>query len=580
MSRFEMMKLTCEKCGEIFDCKVYTSINVQLNPELKEKVINGSIYEYVCPKCGHKHFRLNSILYHDMEKKYMVQSGTFADLMLGKDLYKNAFNDDFGEIISDYKYYGATSPKELSEKILLLDKDYDPNVIQILKLMLEYQYVSESKNQKDFRLINDVFIDLDKEDKLHIVLDISNENDPAYIPVEIVRKPYEDFSKGYIDRLSQIDGYVFDRQAALKLLSFTKETAEEAKQNKCEFLICENEYGETDITFVQHFNEGKFAIGDKVTISIWDSKKETYNLTSGIVKKIINMSDYEFPYSINDLNISVYKMNDVTFETVLDSDANLNNDELTKAFQLYKENRCNSDYFPYNLVESENAIIGTITTSNLSEDEINRLMQKGTFNADELKTVTKYARYVDEKGMEYLSIYLNQSDVIDEGISKLVLKFNEIFKLFFNSVDKFNGICINPNTDKVIISIDKLINYSFDKIMTRNNHMKEFIKTLNEKEIKYLGNDRFNTISKVYLEGKTLDIIKKEDNLSDDDIKDRLGNGYSRIKKIILSRLGDNCYFSFNEERNPSKKVELSKEQIEKIKEALKDFRANKENKK
>lgn len=79
--------------------------------------------------------------------------------------------------------------------------------------------------------------------------------------------------------------------------------------------------------------------------------------------------------------------------------------------------------------------------------------------------------------------------------------------------------------------------------------MEAFLKLLNEKEIKFLGKKRFDTIYKIYIEGKNLKTIKTEDNLTDEDINDRLGYGYSLIKRIILTRLNnDNIYYSFSDD--------------------------------
>ena len=72
MSRHHMEKVTCPSCHHEGDFEVWDSINTVLDPEMKEKVLNQSIFLYTCPNCGET-FRLNyPILYHQMEDLVMI----------------------------------------------------------------------------------------------------------------------------------------------------------------------------------------------------------------------------------------------------------------------------------------------------------------------------------------------------------------------------------------------------------------------------------------------------------------------------------------------------------------------------
>ena len=44
MSKVKTIKLTCPECGEEFEFDVYESVNVALDKDLKEKVIDGSLF--------------------------------------------------------------------------------------------------------------------------------------------------------------------------------------------------------------------------------------------------------------------------------------------------------------------------------------------------------------------------------------------------------------------------------------------------------------------------------------------------------------------------------------------------------
>ena len=72
MSRHHMEKVTCPSCHHEGDFELWDSINTTLDPEMKEKVLNQSIFLYTCPSCG-KTFRLDySTLYHQMEDLIMI----------------------------------------------------------------------------------------------------------------------------------------------------------------------------------------------------------------------------------------------------------------------------------------------------------------------------------------------------------------------------------------------------------------------------------------------------------------------------------------------------------------------------
>ena len=72
MSKHHIEKVTCPSCHHEGDFEVWDSINTVLDPEMKEKVLNQSIFLYTCSNCG-EIFRLNyPTLYHQMEDLIMI----------------------------------------------------------------------------------------------------------------------------------------------------------------------------------------------------------------------------------------------------------------------------------------------------------------------------------------------------------------------------------------------------------------------------------------------------------------------------------------------------------------------------
>ena len=73
MTQMESHKLNCPKCGHLQDTVVWTSLNVSLDPNLREKLFNGEINVFVCQKCGNRALINIVLLYHDMHRQYCVQ---------------------------------------------------------------------------------------------------------------------------------------------------------------------------------------------------------------------------------------------------------------------------------------------------------------------------------------------------------------------------------------------------------------------------------------------------------------------------------------------------------------------------
>ena len=72
MSSFRKIKITCPDCNTEGEYTVWDSVNVDLDPELKSKVMDGSLFTWVCPKCKKSFNAPYSFLYHDMAHNFMV----------------------------------------------------------------------------------------------------------------------------------------------------------------------------------------------------------------------------------------------------------------------------------------------------------------------------------------------------------------------------------------------------------------------------------------------------------------------------------------------------------------------------
>jgi hypothetical protein len=73
MTRLGRSELTCPQCRNRQETDLYHSINVGLNPELRERLFNGEINVFKCESCKTIAAIGQPLLYNDMKRRYCVQ---------------------------------------------------------------------------------------------------------------------------------------------------------------------------------------------------------------------------------------------------------------------------------------------------------------------------------------------------------------------------------------------------------------------------------------------------------------------------------------------------------------------------
>lgn len=73
MSRNTSHNLRCPHCGHKQETKVWDSLNVTLDPDLKKKLYSAEINLFDCVECKKKSFINAPLLYHDMKQQFCVQ---------------------------------------------------------------------------------------------------------------------------------------------------------------------------------------------------------------------------------------------------------------------------------------------------------------------------------------------------------------------------------------------------------------------------------------------------------------------------------------------------------------------------
>ncbi len=119
----------CSKCGRTTEITVYRSINTAEEPELKEKVRNGSLFLWECPHCGTVNLARYETLYHDPQKKLMlwlVPDGKISETQM------QAITNHT-RAMGGYTLRLVRDMGELMEKVLIFDAGLDDVVLELCK---------------------------------------------------------------------------------------------------------------------------------------------------------------------------------------------------------------------------------------------------------------------------------------------------------------------------------------------------------------------------------------------------------------------------------------------------------------
>lgn len=128
------IKLACPECNQEFNANIYTSINVQLDKDIKTKVLSGTLFDIECEYCHSKFHIPYPVLYHDMEKKLLIQFTEEKDVDSSKIALDNVNVD------ADYTVRIVDNERDWIEKILISDSGFDDRIMELYKLLVLSQY--------------------------------------------------------------------------------------------------------------------------------------------------------------------------------------------------------------------------------------------------------------------------------------------------------------------------------------------------------------------------------------------------------------------------------------------------------
>ena len=121
-----MALVNCNKCQQATEVELRQSINVALDPDLKARVKDGSLFLWECPYCGQRNLVRYQTLYHDPDAKLMVW------LLPGDQQPPQAVEEAVKEL-EGYTLRRVKEVSDLIEKVNIHDAGLEDTVLEMCK---------------------------------------------------------------------------------------------------------------------------------------------------------------------------------------------------------------------------------------------------------------------------------------------------------------------------------------------------------------------------------------------------------------------------------------------------------------
>lgn len=137
MTQSQTIDVTCQACGHVSPHDYQGVVEAATQPEMVDKLLEGTLFDHVCPQCGAVFGVAAPVLFRDDDRRLMINlAPDLADTAEVEQLFETA---GLGDSDLSYKDAGFTlrivgDPNSLREKVLAFQCGLDDRVLEVLKL--------------------------------------------------------------------------------------------------------------------------------------------------------------------------------------------------------------------------------------------------------------------------------------------------------------------------------------------------------------------------------------------------------------------------------------------------------------
>lgn len=129
----------CSSCGNIHEITFFNGINTREEPDLKDKVKDGSLFLWECPRCGKTNLVSGQVIYHDPDEKLMfwlLPPGSVPEDKVA--IIENSLLEA-SQTLEGYTFRRVDDAGSLIEKVNIFDSGLDDTVIEIVKYVTKME---------------------------------------------------------------------------------------------------------------------------------------------------------------------------------------------------------------------------------------------------------------------------------------------------------------------------------------------------------------------------------------------------------------------------------------------------------
>ena len=125
--------IICPECGHEQELHVIPSVNVTLDPDMKDKVLSGDIFLFTCEKCGFTGFAGYPFIYEDKE----TNGGFLIYLEPECEDREVGIDGDVADqvLLQNMTMRLVTTVNELKEKVFIFEAGLDDRIIELFKTL-------------------------------------------------------------------------------------------------------------------------------------------------------------------------------------------------------------------------------------------------------------------------------------------------------------------------------------------------------------------------------------------------------------------------------------------------------------
>ena len=201
MTSSMQVSLVCPKCGEVGEGEVWTSVGNVESPDAAQWLIDGFLFQYECPACGHRSALNHDCLFNDEENKVMIlhvaDSRKAEEALAVLDSRKPR----------GYRIRLVATLDELREKAAIFRDGLDDRAVEVVKQAACNRLVASGEVPRDARVLYGA------RDGDDIIVEFVAESSTTEttVPADVYR--------GVADSFTDVQPAVVDRAWAMSVLS-------------------------------------------------------------------------------------------------------------------------------------------------------------------------------------------------------------------------------------------------------------------------------------------------------------------------------------------------------------------------